>query len=290
VSIKNEDNVLEKIDELLQKYKLRLTSDSRVLKNSINSEPDVGLINPNIRDSEKEIFDYIVAHPSVTKQVLVNHFYGRYSRMTVFKNLDRLAAYGMIEQNRNPENRQSYDLKVNEESLLVQLIANTNSMKNTFLNQLKDISNFGSINHLNKNQLQKIQESLFDITKSVSAITNRFLMQILFDSKEESKNRNTIAIAYGIVFSSLSTILTEATTLYHKFRSSLPYPESVAKRSSELKLDKQRKLSAILRLMDVASEILPVTPDMTQDKEFLAIYSKINKILSEERQKTITTT
>jgi hypothetical protein len=129
-------------------------------------------ISTNLTGSERKIFDYIVTHPNISKQVLVEHFNGSYSRMTVFKNLDRLASYNMIVYNRNPENKQSYDIKINDKNLLVELIQETDAMENNFLGLVRAINEFGSANDVNDLKF------LIEFTRLAIDVNDIFLIKI----------------------------------------------------------------------------------------------------------------
>ena len=52
------------------------------------------------------VMEYIDNHPNVTKQDVVDHFKGEMARVPVFKTIDRLVRYGIIDDNLDPKNRQ----------------------------------------------------------------------------------------------------------------------------------------------------------------------------------------
>jgi hypothetical protein len=63
------------------------------------------------------ILEYIKKNPGKTRQVLVDHFRGKYSRVLVFKCIENLEKFGMILV--KSEHSQKHSLYINSQSLLI---------------------------------------------------------------------------------------------------------------------------------------------------------------------------
>lgn len=75
---------------------------------------------------EREIFEYIGRNEGISKQQIINQFSGekssqRYSYVTIRKSISALEKYGMIVPRKNSENKQMYDIYVDNENILAKL-------------------------------------------------------------------------------------------------------------------------------------------------------------------------
>jgi hypothetical protein len=77
-----------------------------------------------LTDIENAVQKYIKEHPGASKQAVVDYFDQKktYTRVPLFRTISSLVQYGMVTTRKDPSNRQTYNLYVNSESLLVSLI------------------------------------------------------------------------------------------------------------------------------------------------------------------------
>ena len=83
----------------------------------------------NLTDHELKVMSYVLYHPNLTKQDVVDHFRGEISRITVFNTIDNLVRYGIIKDTLDPKNRQTHRLEVDKAS--------------TFFTVLLELTQFG---------------------------------------------------------------------------------------------------------------------------------------------------
>jgi Fe2+ or Zn2+ uptake regulation protein len=95
---------------------------------------------------EREIFEFIARNEGISKQQIINEFNGKkhgegYSYVTIRKTISALEKYDMIVPRKNPENKQMYELYVNNENILAKLHQEMSEVGYTFSQLLAKINN-----------------------------------------------------------------------------------------------------------------------------------------------------
>jgi hypothetical protein len=85
-------------------------------------------------EREKSIYEYIRNNPGSTKQDVVSNFEGIYSRSPIFNTIDQLEKEEIVIVRHDEHNRHVYRLFINNKNILVSLIKDLNSFKQSFFN------------------------------------------------------------------------------------------------------------------------------------------------------------
>lgn len=96
--------------------------------------------NIGLTDIESAVLKFIKEHPGSSKQAIVNYFQreGMYTRVPLFRTIESLIKYDMIIARKDNSNRQTYNLFINSESLLVSLISEFEKFEIGFQDLVKE--------------------------------------------------------------------------------------------------------------------------------------------------------
>lgn len=124
---------LEKLETLVK------SQEKRIRALETGPQEGVGLEGESLADTDANVMEYIEKHPNVTKQDVVDHFKGEMARVPVFKTIDRLVRYGIIDDNLDPKNRQVHRLSLNKNSIFYSVLQELFHFHNSFLKLLEKI-------------------------------------------------------------------------------------------------------------------------------------------------------
>jgi hypothetical protein len=130
-------NDLEKIQKAIEKMK-RNIPDQITLKND-----KVTYEEYRFTERQRSVFEYIKNNPGGTKQCLVNKFSGVYARNTTLKIIAQLENAKVIIVRQDKNNSQNHLLFVNNENILVSLIAELDAIKKSFILLIDKIKTLG---------------------------------------------------------------------------------------------------------------------------------------------------
>jgi hypothetical protein len=86
----------------------------------------------DLTQQEKRILDYIQANPGTSKQGVVDGLKDVYSRGPIFRTIRDLVNFGMLRQQKDKTNRQTYNLFINSDNLVVALVNDLEKYKISF--------------------------------------------------------------------------------------------------------------------------------------------------------------
>jgi hypothetical protein len=104
-------------------------------KTALTAENPIQEGEGDLTERERVILEYIEKKPGKTKQAVVDHFSGKYSRVSVFRCIENLEKFGMILV--KSEHSQKHSLYINSKSLLISEFHNLDQFKERFLHLLK---------------------------------------------------------------------------------------------------------------------------------------------------------
>ena len=130
-------NKLERLESLVKSQEKRI----RALETQTRPQKGIGLEREGEWPIEADgnVMEYIEKHPNVTKQDVVDHFKGEMARVPVFKTIDRLVRYGIIDDNLDPKNRQVHRLSLNQNSIFYSVLQELFHFHNSFLRLIDKI-------------------------------------------------------------------------------------------------------------------------------------------------------
>jgi uncharacterized membrane protein len=94
-----------------------------------------------LTDKEKDVIDYIRAHPECTKQEVVNALdeAGKLSRVPTLRTIKELEQQQMIKVRKKKANSQTHYLRINDDSLILLVIKQTEEIKRAFFTLLDKV-------------------------------------------------------------------------------------------------------------------------------------------------------
>jgi hypothetical protein len=116
-------------------------------------------------DREKEILDFIIAHPGTNKQNVINNL-GKSSRAPILNRIERLKKIGYIIETINEKNRSSCKLFDNDRDSLATLFKDLTEFKKSYFFLLDHIKGpLTELNKRSKKQYELIREENYDKDK-----------------------------------------------------------------------------------------------------------------------------
>lgn len=130
-----------------------------------------------LTEKETRIFEYIKQNSGTSKQAVVDSFKGKYSRVVVFNTMKSLEQSRMINAKKDESNRQTYNLFIENDSLLSSLSQDLDSLVDDFRESLRKIKDeFGGFHDSGgqgKWQKKKKKSSNHDV---LSVLCNLFVL------------------------------------------------------------------------------------------------------------------
>ena len=173
-------------------------------------------------DKEKAILKFITDNPNTTKQKVVNEFDGKYARVTVFDIIKRLDENNIIIVSPDPENRQTHNISINKESILLYSIQISKDLQQAFFKvmykfQQTQSSKIGEMNG------EKILTFFYEFLQFIECIMNNCLNSII-SKDNKSITKSILVQAYNNIFFVYSEIIAEITYMIHKYSSKPSQP------------------------------------------------------------------
>ena len=127
---------LERLETLVKSQEKRIRALETGSQEGVGLEGSSG---ESLTDADGNVMEYIEKHPNVTKQDVVDHFKGEMARVPVFKTIDRLVRYGIIDDNLDSKNRQVHRLSINKNSIFYSVLQELFDFHNSFLRLIDKI-------------------------------------------------------------------------------------------------------------------------------------------------------
>jgi hypothetical protein len=108
--VKSQDSVIKSQEERLRALE---GQPRKHIRRASSPSPS---IDDDLSEPERKVMSYILYHPDVSKQDVVDHFKGEMARVSVFYTVDSLVRYGIVQDNLDPKNRQTHRLVVDKTS------------------------------------------------------------------------------------------------------------------------------------------------------------------------------
>jgi hypothetical protein len=125
----NIEKLRRKINDELDNLSKEATNMASAVENPVHNDEG------ELTERERMILEYIERRPGKTKQAVVDHFSGKYSRVLVFRCIENLQKFGMILV--KSEHSQKHRLYINSKSLLISEFHDLDLFKERFLHLLK---------------------------------------------------------------------------------------------------------------------------------------------------------
>jgi hypothetical protein len=217
----------------------------------------------NLTMNEKVIIEFIAKNPGVTKQAIVNAFYGRMSRATIFGNIGRLSDLDVLQIKKERPNSQIHQVFYNKENLLTSAIDALDRFENPFLIILYKIESV-NFEKLSSNEKEGFDILTFHLFSLYMKFVEIYMSKALIIWPQKTLNRNLVNRLHLILFSRLTKIqLTLSNTLPSSYfifdyaenpskrpflHNSLVYMKSALREAKKYAIDNE--------LMDVRFELL----------------------------------
>jgi hypothetical protein len=169
-------------------------------------------------EKERAILDYIRDHPNCTKQQLVEALTeeGISSRVPILREVNKLEQQKVIKVIRKKANSQIHYLRINDDSLLLSVIKETEEIKKAFftiLDEVKHRWNAHQGESPNDYKLTPIAIGLTHVEVSIEMLFRHFIMiyilHSLFTWPQKVGSRDTSNRLYEIFFDNIQEIQTK---------------------------------------------------------------------------------
>ena len=159
----------------------------------------------NLTMNEKSIVDYLSKNPGVTKQAIVNAFYGRMSRATIFNNIERLSDLDVLQIKKERPNSQIHQVFVNEDNLLMSAIHALDRFETPFLTILYKIESI-NLERLSSDEKEGFDILTFHLFSLYMEFVEIYMSKALITWPQKTLNRNLVNRLHLILFSRLAKI------------------------------------------------------------------------------------
>lgn len=187
---------------------LRIKKDMKFVKDSLK----VAEINQynitrqmELTEQERRILDYIQANPGSNKQAVVDGLKDIHSRNPIFKAIGNLVNCGMVIQRKDKTNRQTYNLFINSDSLVVTLVKDLDNYKRSFSKLLSHVTGIPDSVPLDlKKSLQVF--FAFMLLRIHTCFVMSYFLTALFRWPVLTTDEETLSKLYAIFFSNIQQL------------------------------------------------------------------------------------
>lgn len=175
---------------------------------------------------ERQVLDFIKKNPGKSKEDIIKYFEDRidttgYSRNPMYRTFEKLNNYNMIVIRKNPKNKQTNSIFINDESLLNLLIKDIEFVENIFFKTINKIEQLNIFRLDNSYKIdvdhQDIAEVLiFGLLDIYKCIIEIYFSKLLVEWPQKTNDKTLIDKAYVIFFFGISSILSRLSPVYVK--------------------------------------------------------------------------
>lgn len=178
-------------------------------------------LNEPLPDKEKEILDFIKENPGKSKEEIIRHFKDKsetngYSRNPMYKTFDTLKKYNLIVIRKNPNNKQTNSIFINDNNLLNDLIQDIDFVKIQYLELLNRLED----NFTKSNDDIDLISDTYNVVKILFYFYKFFLdiyfVNLSFFMPQKTSDSSILNKSYSIFFSEISQVLLKMSSLYFK--------------------------------------------------------------------------
>jgi Fe2+ or Zn2+ uptake regulation protein len=167
----------------------------------------VNTISSDLTDKETKVLRYIETYPDSTKQKIVEYFKGEMARATVFRTLDELVKFGIVNDKLDLNNRQTHRLAVNYESIYFQSIQELDKFKNAFFALIDRTAveyNRSKVSAIREKEFSQLYSELILIYLHV---LGTYITYAILKWPKKIKDKEILTKLYATVFSRMVEIL-----------------------------------------------------------------------------------
>lgn len=187
---------------------LRMKKDMKFVKDSLKiAEINQYNISQQLEltEQERRILNYIQANPGSNKQALVDGLKDIHSRNPIFKSIRNLVNCGMIIQRKDKTNRQTYNLFINSDSLVVTLVKDLDNYKRSFSKLLSYVTDIPDSVPLDlKKSLQMFFAAM--LLRIHTCFVTSYFLTALFRWPVLTADEETLNKLYAIFFSNIQQL------------------------------------------------------------------------------------
>jgi hypothetical protein len=191
-----------------EKYKKDVNRIMEHIKREKIEGHRVNTISNDLTQKETKILRYIETYPDSTKQNIVEYFHGEMARVPVYRTLDRLVKYGIVNDKLDHLNRQTHRLAVNYESIYFQSIQELDEFKNAFFALIDRTAveyNRSKVSAMREKEFSQLYSELILIYFHV---LGTYITYAILKWPKKIKDKDVLTKLYSTVFSRMVEILT----------------------------------------------------------------------------------
>lgn len=186
------------------------------MNNKIEIELD-DEISGSLTKKQEDILDFIKKNQGVSKEDVIKNFKEKYSRIPIYNTIDELNKLNLIRITKNPNNRQTNSLSINNDNLLVKLIEDVDLIKTLYLGLIYKLENFLDEN---KNDELSYIIDIHDVFEFLISLY-KFFMDMYFillflDFPQQTSDKYILNKSYFLFFSEIYPIMFQMSSLHVK--------------------------------------------------------------------------
>lgn len=165
---------------------------------------------------EKAVLDYIKGHPECIKQEVVNALTeaGILSRAPILNTIKELDRQGMIKVRKKKANSQTHYLRINDDSILLSVINETEEIKKAFFTLLDRVGRMWKIFNSERRSYEDWwDQGLVDVEVALEILFRHFvsiyMLHALFTWPKKVNSKDSLHRLNEIVFSNIQEIQTK---------------------------------------------------------------------------------